>query len=352
MLITIKTPSNLYRIWNIGSLIALRILIQIIVGFILSINYFQNTNLFSSSFHIYFNLNYGWLLRLIHRNLTSLIFILIFTHIIRNIIFKTLINTKMWISGILIILTVISTSFLGYSLIWNQISYWAIIVITNFISSIPYLGIIIVKWIWGDFNINNILINRFFSLHFIIPNVTIIIIILHLIILHYNKSSNPLGLNSNLDLINLNPIYISKDFIFISSLLIIFINLNLINPWIFNNSDNFNQINYFKTPNHIEPEWYFIFFYSILRSIENKFSGLLIIMIITIIITLLPYFLRSKFQTLIHNPSKIILTLLWINSIIIISYLGSKTIEFPFTQINNIFILIFILYYPAIIIKK
>lgn len=347
-MIKIKTPSNLYTLWNVGSIIAINISIQIIIGFILSINYFQNLNLFDASFNIYYNINFGWAIRLLHRNLTSLIFILIFIHLTRNILFQTFFNKKIWWTGIILLIILILISFLGYSLIWNQISYWAIIVITNFISSIPIVGSTIVKWIWGNFNINNILINRFFSIHFIIPLLSIIIILIHLTILHLNKSTNPIGLNQNIDLINLNPIFIIKDFIILFLAYLIFINLNLINPWFFNNPDNFNQINYFKTPNHIEPEWYFLFFYSILRSIENKFSGLLIIFLVILLFLNLPAIIKSKFQSTLFRPLNIIKNIIWINIIIIIAYLGSKPIEYPFRRINRIAIWTFMLYFCLI----
>lgn len=173
---------------------------------------------------------------------------------------------------------------------------------TNFISSIPYLGPILIKWIWGNYGINNILINWFFYLHFITSLIVIILILLHLSILHFHKSLNPLGLNLNFDLINLNPIFISKDFIMMIIFYITFINFNLINLWYFNNSDNFNPINYFKTPNHIELEWYFIFFYSILRSIKNKFSGLIIIILIIILLTFLSLFILLNFNHLLITP--------------------------------------------------
>lgn len=350
--INIKTPRNIYLWWNFGSLISIYIIIQIIIGFIISINYFILNNPFNRSFFIYFNINYGWLLRLTHRNLTSLIFLLIIIHIKRNLIYNTFLNKIIWIRGIIIIILFILISFLGYSLIWTQISYWGIIVITNFISTIPYLGKILLNWIWGNFNINIILINRFFIIHYITPIIIILLILIHINILHINKSSNPLGLNNQIDLINLNPYSLIKDIIILIIILIIFINLNIYFPLILNNYDNFNEINYFITPNHIEPEWYFLFFYSILRSIPNKLRGLILIFLSLILFFIIPilfkiYIQNNKFFYIIKIFNIIIFFL-----IIFISILGSKIIEYPYENINKIIIInLFILFFIILINK-
>lgn len=344
-IINIKTPSNIYLWWNIGSSIIIIITIQIITGIILSINYIIKNNMFDRSVNIYINLNYGWIIRLIHRNTTSIIFILILIHLTRRIIFKSFVIIKIWITGITIIIIIIIESFIGYSLIWNQISYWAIIVITNFISAIPNIGNKLIKIIWGNFNINIILINRFLSIHFIIPILIMIISIIHLIILHNNKSNNPIGLLNKTDIIKLNPIFIIKDIILLIIVLIILININLNKPFIFRNRDNFIIINYFKTPSHIEPEWYFLFFYSILRSINNKIRGLIILIISIVVIIIIPKFNLNKFQS--FNPLYKSIVIILITTVIIIRIIRTKPVEYPFKEINltliKTFFLIFIL---------
>lgn len=321
--------------------------IQIITGIILSINYINKNNIFDRSVNIYININYGWVIRLIHRNTTSIIFILILIHLTRGIIFKSFVIIKIWITGITIIIIIIIESFIGYSLIWNQISYWAIIVITNFISAIPNIGNKIIKIIWGNFNINIILINRFFSIHFIIPILIIIISIIHLLILHNKKSNNPIGLLNKSDIIKLNPIFIIKDIILLTIVLIILTNINLNKPFLFRNRDNFVIINYFKTPSHIEPEWYFLFFYSILRSINNKIRGLIILIISIFIIIIIPKFNYNKFQS--FNPIYKSIILILITTIFIIRIIRTKPVEFPFKEINLILIKTFFLIF--IIIK-
>lgn len=338
----IKTSRNLYLFWNIGFILSIRIIIQIIIGFLLSTRYFFfSTNLFNNSFFIYYNINFGWLIRFIHRNLTSTIFIIIFIHILRRIIYKNYINKKIWNTGILILLILIIVSFLGYSLIWSQIAYWASIVITNFIATIPIFGNNLIILIWGNQFINNILINRFFSIHFILALIIIIISIIHLILLHINKSTNPLNINNNIDQINLNPIFIFKDLFILTIYIYIFLIINFLSPLKINNPDNFNSIIIFKTPTHIEPEWYFLFFYSILRSINDKFNGLLIIINSILIWFTIPLINKTKF---ISNKFIFInKLLLWIIIIIIVltTFLGSKTSKFPYTLIIKILLIIY-----------
>lgn len=347
----IKTSRNLYILWNIGFIISISIIIQIIIGFILSIRYFFNSiNLFNNSFFIYYNLNYGWIIRFIHRNITSSIFILIIIHIIRRIIYKNYINKKIWYSGIIILILLIIVSFLGYSLIWRQIAYWARIVITNFIATIPIIGNKLILLIWGNQFIDNILINRFFSIHFLFALIIILLSIIHLIILHINKSTNPININNNLDQINLNPLLIFKDITIIIIFLYIFIIINIIIPLKINNPDNFNQIIIFKTPTHIEPEWYFLFFYSILRRINNKFTGLIIIILSIIIWLIIPRINKTKF---ISNKFIFIrkFNLYLIVSITcLISFIGSKPSKFPYTSIIKFIIIIYFIIFLNIFI--
>lgn len=354
----VKTSTNLNLIWNIGSLIIITMFIQIVIGFFISINYFSySIDIFFNSCIIYYNLNYGWIIRFFHRNITSIIFILMFLHIIRRLIYKNFINKKIWYSGLLIIILLIIISFLGYSLVWRQISYWARIVITNFIAVIPLVGNKLIYLIWGNRFINNILINRFFSIHFILAILIIILSFVHLIILHINKSSNPLNLNNNIDQINLNPLFIFKDILILLIFLYIFIIINIILPLKINNPDNFNQIIIFKTPNHIEPEWYFLFFYSILRSINNKLLGLFITIKSIIILFFLPNLNNSK----IFNNKYIIIRKIFIYILIIIiiliSFIGSKPSKEPYIIIVNkliiiYFIIFFLIYFQKIIINK
>lgn len=314
--------------------------IQFLIGFFLSLNYFSISNdIFYNSFIIFFNLNYGWILRFFHRNITSIIFILIFIHIFRRIIYKNFNkNENIWKSGILIILILIIISFIGYSLIINQISYWARIVITNFLAIIPIIGNELILLIWGNKFIDNILLNRFFSLHFILAILILFISLIHLIILHINKSSNPLRINNNIDQINLNPLLIFKDIIIFIILMFLFFLNNILFPVKLNNPDNFNQIIIFKTPSHIEPEWYFLFFYSILRSNENKLNGLILIIYSILILLDLPHYNKSKFISNKYFLINKIIILILILIIMLIVFIGTKISKEPYIFIVKILI--------------
>nr|YP_010388120.1 cytochrome b [Aclerda takahashii]UPO69104.1 cytochrome b [Aclerda takahashii] len=335
----IKTPSNIYMWWNLGSNIMFMMMIQISTGLILSTNYMVSTNPFNSSINIFMNLNYGWLMRLTHSNLTSMIFIIILCHMTRSIMFNSFYIYKMWYTGMMLIIFLMAESFIGYSLIWNQMSYWAMMVITNFISTIPNLGKKMIKLLWGNFNINIILINRFFTIHFLVPALIMLTSLTHLIILHNNKSNNPMGLNNKIDLIKLNPLFIIKDLIIVLMILNMLMNIILLKPFLFSNSDNFIMMNYFKTPNHIEPEWYFMFFYSILRTINNKLSGLMILMLSFSMLIIMPMINKKKFQS--FNPINKILMINLIMFILMISMMSKKNVEFPFKELNSLLIYLY-----------
>ena len=343
--INIKIPSNINSWWNFGSLISIFIIIQFIIGFILSLNYNLLNNKFNISIFLYININFRWIIRLIHRNLTSLIFILIFIHIIRNFLYSSFLNKIIWLSGILILIIFILISFLGYTLTWTQISYWGIIVITNFISIIPIYGKILILWIWGNFKINLILINRLFSIHFILPIIIFLIIFIHLNILHNFKSNNPLGINNKIDLFNLISLSIIKDIFIFLLIIIILINIIFLFPFYFYDFDNFNKINYFKTPNHIKPEWYFLFFYSILLSINNKLRGIIYIIFSLIYFIFFPIIIKIKIIIYKFKFINKYLYILYFNILLIISFFGNKNIELPYNFLNKLLINLYFLIY-------
>jgi len=208
-------------------------------------------------------------------NGASIFFICMYTHIARGIYYHSFNLTFTWLRGVTIFILSIATAFLGYVLPWGQISYWGATVITNLTTAIPYVGIIIIEWIWGGYSINNATLNRFFSFHFILPFIIIFIIILHLYFLHETGSKNPLGINRNFNKIPFNIYFTLKDTFGFILLFIIFIIINLQYPFIFRDPDNFTEANPLVTPTHIQPEWYFLFAYAILRSIPNKLGGII-----------------------------------------------------------------------------
>lgn len=344
-LLKLPTPSNISYWWNFGSLLRLFLIIQIIRGFFLSIHYCPNIYYaFYRIIHIIQNIPNGWLIHNIHINGATFFFICIYLHIGRGIYYKSFILTHTWLTGVTIFFASIATAFLGYVLPWGQISFWGATVITNLISTIPYIGSIIVIWIWGGFSINNATLNRFFSLHFILPFIILLLVIIHLYFLHLTGSNNPLGTNRNLNKIPFHIYFSYKDllgFIILTFCLIIII---LQHPYIFRDPDNFTPANPIITPIHIQPEWYFLFAYAILRSIPNKLGGVIALIISIIILYSLPL-IKSSINTLIFYPLNQILFYIFINNFILLTWIGSQPIEPPYLYIRQFLSIIYFSYF-------
>lgn len=344
-LIYLPTPININYIWNFGSLLGLCLIIQILSGLFLSIHYCPNINLaFYRVIHIIKDINYGWLIRLIHINGASLFFIFIYIHIGRGIYYSSYILFKTWYVGIIIFLLTIITAFLGYVLPWGQISFWGATVITNLLSAIPYFGTSIVEWIWGGFSVNNPTLNRFYTLHFILPFIILILVVIHLIFLHNTGSRNPLGLNRNYYKIIIYFYFILKDLITFILLFLFFLIFILQYPQFLNDPDNFILANPINTPPHIKPEWYFLFAYAILRAIPNKLGGVLRLFISILILSILS-FKNSKNKSIKFNP--IIQSIFWFfcNSFFILTWLGIKDISYPYIQISQIYTISYFIFF-------
>lgn len=344
-LINLPTPSNISTIWNFGSLLGISLLIQIVTGIFLSLHYCSDIDLaFNRVSHICRNVNYGWLIRTTHANGASIFFICIYIHIARGIYFGSYSLKKTWNIGVLIFILVIATSFLGYVLPWGQISFWGATVITNLVSAIPYLGKILVQWIWGGFAVDKATLSRFFRFHFILPFLISAIVIIHLIFLHETGSRNPLGTNRNIDKIPFNPVFLIKDLVGILISIILLIILTLSNPYLLSDPDNFSPANPLVTPIHIQPEWYFLFAYAILRSIPNKLGGVLIllrsILILFIIPLIRPLLTRNKFY-----PLNKLLFWIFIIIIILLTWIGARPVEDPFINTGKILTLLYFLFF-------
>lgn len=349
-LINLPTPLNISIWWNFGSLLGICLIIQIISGFFLSIHYTPNINIaFNRIIHIIQNVNIGWLFRLIHINGASIFFICIFIHIGRNIYYNSFKFIKTWIIGISIFLITIITAFIGYVLPWGQISFWGATVITNLVSAIPYIGESIVKWIWGGFSVDNATLNRFYSLHFIIPFIIIILVIIHLIFLHETGSSNPIGLNRNFYKIPFNPYYSIKDFLGFIIILIILKIICLIDPFILSDPENFNKANSIITPIHIQPEWYFLFAYAILRSIPNKLGGVIALMISILILIIIPFNSNYKIKGFKFYFFNQIIFWIFICIFIILTWIGARPVENPYIYIGQITSILYFNYFIFIV---
>lgn len=344
-LLKLPTPINISYLWNFGSLLGIFLIIQIIRGFFLSIHYCPNTNYaFNRIIHIIQNVKLGWLIHNIHINGASIFFICIYIHIRRGLYYNSYKLYNTWIIGTSIYLISIATAFLGYVLPWGQISFWGATVITNLISTIPYIGNIIVIWVWGGFSINNATLNRFFSLHFILPFIITFIVIIHLFFLHESGSSNPLGTNRNLYKISFHNYFTIKDNLGFIIFIFIFWIINLEYPYIFRDPDNFLPANSITTPLHIQPEWYFLFAYAILRSIPNKLGGVIALLSSILILYLLPL-INIKFNSLILYPFNQFFYWIFINTFILLTWAGAQIIEYPYILIRQLLSFIYFFYF-------
>lgn len=345
-LIDLPRPSNISSWWNFGSLLGLCLGIQIITGLFLAIHFSANIDsAFNRIAHICRDVNYGWLLRTLHANGASFFFICLYSHIGRGIYYGSFNLIHTWIVGVLIFFLVIATAFLGYVLPWGQISFWGATVITNLVSAIPYLGTTIVQWLWGGFAVDNATLTRFFALHFIIPFIVAAIIIIHLLFLHQTGSNNPIGLNRNIDKIPFHPYFSFKDLVGFIIIIITLIILTLFNPYILGDPENFTPANPLVTPIHIQPEWYFLFAYAILRSIPNKLGGVIALIISIAILFILPFTEKKKFQRTQFYPINKILFWIIVSTIIILTWIGARPVEDPYILTGQILTIIYFTYF-------
>lgn len=274
------TPRNLSYMWNFGSLAGFMLVIMILTGVFLAMNYVPNVNYaFDSVERIMREVNYGWLIRYMHMNGASMFFIVVYVHIFRGLYYGSYKPPRelLWMLGVVIFLLMMATAFMGYVLPWGQMSFWGATVITNLFSAFPLIGDTIVTWLWGGFAVDNPTLNRFFALHYLLPFVIAAVSMLHLVALHQFGSGNPLGIEKKgpEDSIPFHPYYTIKDLFGLGVFLIIYMGVVFYAPNFFGEPDNYIPANPLVTPPHIVPEWYFLPFYAILRSIPDKLSGVL-----------------------------------------------------------------------------
>ena len=345
-LIDFPSPSTISLWWNFGSLLGICLIIQILRGLFLAIHYTANIDLaFKRVIHICRDVNNGWLLRNTHANGASLFFICIYLHIGRGLYYGSYKLVITWLIGVIILLITIGAAFLGYVLPWGQISLWGATVITNLLSAVPYLGLTLVKWLWGGFSVDNATLTRFFTLHFLLPFIILILVIIHLLFLHQTGRNNPLGLNRNFEKTPFHPYFSVKDFIRIIITLFIFSLLVLLEPRLLGDPENFIPANPLVTPIHIQPEWYFLFAYAVLRSIPNKLGGVIAIIISIIIILVPPIINNNKFQGLIFYPLNKTIFWLFVNNIILLTWIGARPAEEPFIFVGQILTISYFRYF-------
>ncbi len=347
-LIDLPAPLNLSIWWNFGSLLGLCLGVQILTGLFLSIHYTAHVDLaFSSVAHISRDVNYGWLLRTIHANGASWFFVCIYLHIGRGLYYGSFTNSHTWNIGVILLLLTIATSFLGYVLPWGQISFWGATVITNLFSAVPYIGPALVQWIWGGFAVANATLTRFFSLHFLLPFVILGMTILHLLFLHETGSNNPLGINRDREKIPFHIFYRFKDLVGFLILLLLLCSLSILDPFLLGDPENFLPANPLSTPTHIQPEWYFLFAYAILRSIPNKLGGVVALVIAVLILFVVPISFTGKARSMAFYPLSQILFWSLLGILLILTWIGACPVEPPYETIGQVFTILYFSYFLA-----
>jgi len=346
-------PSNLSYLWNFGSLLALCLIIQIITGVTLAMHYNPSVlEAFNSVEHIMRDVNNGWLIRYLHSNTASAFFFLVYLHIGRGLYYGSYKSPRIlvWVIGIIIFILMMATAFLGYVLPYGQMSLWGATVITNLMSAIPWIGQNIVEFIWGGFSVNNATLNRFFSLHFVLPFVLATLVLMHLIALHDTVgSSNPLGISGNYDRLPFAPYFIFKDlitifiFIFVLSIFVFFM------PNALGDSENYVMANPMQTPSAIVPEWYLLPFYAILRSIPNKLLGVIAMFSAILILLVMPFADLSKYRGIQFRPLSKIAFYIFVGNFLILMQLGAKHVESPFIEFGQISTVIYFSYFLFIV---
>jgi quinol-cytochrome oxidoreductase complex cytochrome b subunit len=328
-LIKYPTPININYAWSFGSLAGICLIIQILTGIFLAMHYTAHIELaFSSVEHIMRDVNNGWLIRYAHANGASMFFIVVYCHIFRGLYFGSYMHPRqlLWCSGVLMFILMMATAFMGYVLPWGQMSFWGATVITSLFTAIPFIGNVIVDWLWGGFTVGNATLNRFFSLHFFLPFALAGLSIVHLALLHKDGSSNPLGVDSHVDKISFYPYFFVKDLFAFFYFLFFFCIFIFYFPNALGHPDNYIPADPMQTPPHIVPEWYFLPYYAILRSIPDKLGGVLAMFSSLIVLFLMPFLNTSDIKSTNFRPLFKIFYWLTVTNFLLLGWLGQKPV--------------------------
>lgn len=348
-IINYPTPINLNYMWSFGSAAGICLVIQIVTGIFLAMHYTPHVDYaFNSVEHIMRDVNNGWLIRYLHANGASMFFIVVYSHIFRGLYYGSYMYPRgtLWASGVVIFLLMMATGFMGYVLPWGQMSFWGATVITNLFSAIPVVGPSIVEWLWGGFSVDNATLNRFFSLHYLMPFIIAGVTLVHLSLLHKEGSNNPLGINTNLETIPFYPYFYVKDLLFFFIFLSVFSFFLFFYPNALGHPDNYIPANPLVTPPHIVPEWYFLPFYAILRSIPDKLGGVAAMVGAIVILLFLPIINTSKIRSSKFRPIFRFLYWFWVADFLMLGWIGQKPVESPYIEIGvcaTIFYFVFFL---------
>jgi len=338
-IIDYPSPINLSYAWSFGALAGLCLVIQIVTGIFLAMHYTPHVDLaFSSVEHIMRDVNSGWLIRYLHANGASMFFIVVYSHIFRGLYYGSYMAPRehLWCSGVLIFLLMMATAFMGYVLPWGQMSFWGATVITNLFSAIPVVGPSIVDWLWGGFCVDNATLNRFFSLHFVLPFAIAGLVIAHIALLHKDGSNNPLGINSAAYKIPFYPYFYVKDLFSFMCFVFFFSVILFYYPNLLGHPDNYIPANPMSTPAHIVPEWYFLPFYAILRSIPDKLGGVAAMGGAIVVLLFLPSINTSEVRSSTFRPIFRKSYWFFFANFLLLGWIGQEVVEAPYILIGQI----------------
>nr|YP_009489693.1 cytochrome b [Falcidens acutargatus]AWH02125.1 cytochrome b [Falcidens acutargatus] len=346
VMVDLPSPSSISLWWNMGSLLGLCLVVQILTGVFLSFHYSAHSDFsFDSVTHISQNVALGWFFRSIHVNGGTLFFVCMYIHMGRSLFYGSYLNTMTWSVGVLLFILTMATAFLGYVLPWGQMSFWGATVITSLFSAIPYVGASLVEWLWGGYALTGVTLTRFYSLHFLLPFVIIAFTMVHIMFLHQSGSSNPLGVLSNSDKIPFHPYYSSKDIMGFAFAFFFLFYVSLYWPVFLCEADNFYYANPLVTPSHIQPEWYFLYVYAILRSIPNKLGGVVALASSILVLFLLPFLHFGKYKS--HSLYPLSQVMFWgfVSTFMLLTWIGARPVEDPYILIGQILTFLYFAYF-------
>nr|AXI98738.1 cytochrome b [Pseudoniphargus sp. 1-Basque] len=345
-LIELPAPPSISFLWNFGSLLFMCLMMQMISGLLLASAYSASMeHSFSSTNMMMETMDKSWLMRYLHANGASLFFICMYAHIARGMYYSSFLFKHTWNIGVSILLMTMATAFLGYVLPVNQMSYWGASVITNLFSQVPYIGPNLVHMIWGGVSVHDPTIMRFFTLHFVIPFIIVAMVIIHITLLHQTGSSNPLGLNSASEKIIFHPYFSTKDYLGLMAVMLTFAFISIYMPLYLGDDENFSKADTTVTPHHIQPEWYFLYAYAILRSIPNKLGGVIALLLAVIILYLPPLTHMSKYKSTSFYPLNKLMFWAWLCSVALLTWIGMCPVEEPYVLTGQILTVLYFLYF-------
>jgi len=346
------TPANISYLWGFGSLAGLMLGVQMVTGVFLAMHYTPHVDLaFSSVEHIIRDVNYGWMMRYMHANGASFFLLVVYFHMGRGLYYGSYMHPRqhLWMSGVAIYRIMMGTAFIGYVLPWGQMSFWGATVITNLISAIPFVGAEIVNWVWGGFSVDNPTLNRFFSLHYLLPFLLLGLVLAHLVLLHQDGSNNPLGVDTKGDRVSFVPYFYVKDLLGFRLLMSVYLFFVYFYPNTLGHTDNYIPANPMVTPAHIVPEWYFLPFYAVLRSIPDKLGGVVAMVGAILLLMLLPFIHNSEIRSGAFRPIFRKFYWLFVANFILLGWIGQKEVCYPFVEIGQAATVYYFLFLVVII---